>query len=39
MLEKIKEAIESLDEVDEVTFIDIEDNKIKIEVTYNVEQD
>lgn len=39
MLEKIKEAIESLDEVDEVIFIDIEDNKIKIEVTYNVEQD
>ena len=26
-------------EVDEVIFIDIEDNKIKIEVTYNVEQD
>lgn len=39
MLEKIKEAIESLDEVEEVSFIDIEDNKIKIEVSYNVEQD
>ena len=38
MLEKIKEAIETLDEVEEVSFIDIEDNKIKIEVTYNVEQ-
>lgn len=38
-LEKVKEAIETLDEVEEVSFIDIEDNKIKIEVSYNVEQD
>lgn len=37
MLEEIKRSIESLDEVSEVIFIDIKDNKIKIEVTYNVD--
>ena len=37
IVSNIKDAIESLEEVESVTYIDIVDNKIKIEVTYNAE--